>query len=61
MLNLNRIYRHIFYKMNNRTNILGNLLTNETKIEIVVDNRFAGDWNGGMDGDFTEVPNPDYN
>ena len=46
---------------NYRTNIIGNLLTKETKIEIVVDNRFAGDWNGGMDGDFTEVPNPDYN
>lgn len=45
---------------NYRTNIIGNLLTKETKIEIVVDNRFAGDWNGGMDGDFTEVPNPDY-
>lgn len=46
---------------NYRTNIIGNLLTKETKFEIVVDNRFAGDWNGGVDGGFTEVPNPDFN
>jgi hypothetical protein len=46
---------------NYRTNIIGNLLTKETKFEIVVDEGFAGDYNGGVDGGFTEFPNPDFN
>jgi hypothetical protein len=32
-------------QMNFRTNLLGNLLTQETRIEIVVDNDFLGDRN----------------
>lgn len=48
-------------QQNYRTNIIGNLLTKETKIEIVVDNRFIADLNSNEDGGYTEVPNPDYN
>lgn len=46
---------------NYRTNIIGDLLFSKADFKIIVDERFAGDFNGGVSGDFTEVPNPDYN
>lgn len=46
---------------NYRTNIVGDLLFSKADFKIIVDERFAGDFNGGVSGDFTEVPNPDYN
>ena len=47
---VNRTVVDVPVKMNYRTNLLGNLLTQETKIEIVVDNTFAGD-------EYVEIPN----
>ena len=46
---------------NYRTNIVGDLLFSKADFKIIVDERFAGDFNGGVSGGFTEVPNPDYN
>lgn len=46
---------------NYRTNIVGDLLFSKADFKIIVDERFAGDFNGGVSGNFTEVPNPDYN
>ena len=45
---------------NYRTNIVGDLLFSKADFKIIVDERFAGDFNGGVSGDFTEVPDPDY-
>lgn len=45
---------------NYRTNIIGDLLFNKADFRIIVDERFAGDHNGGVSGGFTEVPNPDF-
>ena len=42
---VNRTVVDVPVKMNYRTNLLGNLLTQETKIEIVVDDKFIGDEN----------------
>lgn len=56
-----KVVAQVPVQKNYRTNIIGNLLTKETTIEIVVDNRFYGDWNRNEDGSFTEVPNPDFN
>lgn len=56
-----KVVAQVPVQKNYRTNIIGNLLTKETKIEIVVDNRFIADWNSNEDGSYTEVPNPDYN
>ena len=47
---VNRTVLGVPVQMNYRTNLLGNLLTQETKIEIVVDNTFAGD-------EYVEIPN----
>lgn len=47
---VNRTVTDVPVKMNYRTNLLGNLLTQETKIEIVVDNTFIGD-------EYVEIPN----
>ena len=47
---VNRTVLDVPVQMNYRTNLLGNLLTQETKIEIVVDNTFAGD-------EYVEIPN----
>ena len=47
---VNRTVVDVPVKMNYRTNLLGNLLTQETKIEIVVDNTFLGD-------EYVEIPN----
>lgn len=46
---------------NYRTNIVGDLLFSKADFKIIVDERFAGDFSGGVSGGFTEVPNPDYN
>ena len=46
---------------NYRTNIVGDLLFSKADFKIIVEERFAGDFNGGVSGGFTEVPNPDYN
>lgn len=46
---------------NYRTNIVGDLLFSKSDFKIIVDERFVGDFNGGVSGGFTEVPNPDYN
>lgn len=46
---------------NYRTNIVGDLLFSKADFKIIVDERFAGEFNGGVSGNFTEVPNPDYN
>ena len=56
---VNKDLTQVPVQKNYRTNILGNLLTKETKIEIVVDNRFAGEWNSNEDGSYTEVTNPE--
>jgi hypothetical protein len=42
---VNRTVIDVPVQMNFRTNLLGNLLTQETRIEIVVDNDFLGDRN----------------
>lgn len=47
---VNRTVLGVPVQMNYRTNLLGNLLTQETKIEIVVDNTFVGD-------EYVEIPN----
>ena len=47
---VNRTVVDVPVKMNYRTNLLGNLLTQETKIEIIVDNTFIGD-------EYVEIPN----
>jgi hypothetical protein len=47
---VNRTVEDVPVKMNYRTNLLGNLLTQETKIEIIVDNTFLGD-------EYVEIPN----
>ena len=56
-----KVVAQVPVQKNYRTNIIGNLLTKETVIEIVVDNRFYGDWNSNEDGSYTEVPNPEFN
>ena len=47
---VNRTVLGVPVQMNYRTNLLGNLLTQETKIEIIVDNTFIGD-------EYVEIPN----